>query len=175
MTLTLTPSARARFTAWLQDVGSAELRADAIESEMLQVMEDRAESGESMSYELGRQYTTTGQPEIFYADAKDFDMRDRITITKSGLTLALKPSDLRIEISNRSCGYEFAYDLLTVEANDLVFFAAMGLSDEDVHDNYAEWAEWDGCSFATPADRKLFEQTVQSFVERHASDVETTS
>ena len=80
MTLTLTPAARARFTAWLQDVGSAELRADVVESEMLQVMEDRAESGESMSYELGRQYTTTGQPELFYADAKDFDddKRDQV-------------------------------------------------------------------------------------------------
>ena len=76
MTLTLTPAARARFATWLQDVGSAELRADAVESQMLQVMEDRAESGEYMSFELGRRYTSTGRPEIFYADAGDFDSDD---------------------------------------------------------------------------------------------------
>jgi hypothetical protein len=89
MKLTLAPAARARFTAWLQDVGSAELRADVVESEMLQSMEDRAESGESMSYELGRQYTTTGQPELFYADAKDFDDMERDATLESAFADAI--------------------------------------------------------------------------------------
>jgi hypothetical protein len=43
---------------------------------MLQIMEDRAESGESLSYELGSQYTTSGRPELFYATAADFDQDD---------------------------------------------------------------------------------------------------
>jgi hypothetical protein len=76
MTLTLTPAGRARFLSWLQDVGRSTLRPDAVESEMLQIMEDRAESGESLSYELGGQYTTSGRPELFYATAADFDQDD---------------------------------------------------------------------------------------------------
>jgi hypothetical protein len=76
MTLTLNPAGRARFLSWLQDVGRSTLRPDAVESEMLQIMEDRAESGESLSYELGGQYTTSGRPELFYATAADFDQDD---------------------------------------------------------------------------------------------------
>ena len=73
MTLTLTPAGRARFLSWLQDIGRSTLRPDAVESEMLQIMEDRTEFGESLSYELGGQYTTSGRPELFYAAAADFD------------------------------------------------------------------------------------------------------
>jgi hypothetical protein len=76
MTLHLTPASRARFAGWLQDVGSANLRPEAVESEMLRIMEERAASGESMSYELRQQFTSTGRPELFHAVAEDFDRDD---------------------------------------------------------------------------------------------------
>lgn len=129
MTLTLTPAARARFTAWLQDVGSANLRADAVESEMLGIMEDRAESGESMSYELGRRYTTTGRPEIFFADAKDFDDSERAAMTltytiaydtESGMLISTEPDgadiDAAIAAEEKRAGVKFAPDRITKES-----------------------------------------------------------
>lgn len=126
MTLTLTPAARARFTAWLKDVGSDNLRADAVESEMLQIMEDRAASGESMSYELGRRYTTTGRPEVFYADAKDFDDSEcdadgTYTIaydTESGMLISTEPDnadmDAAIAAEEKRAGVKF--DRITKES-----------------------------------------------------------
>lgn len=48
------------------------VRLDATTLEMLRVVEDRLSSGETPSYELGRQYTKSGNPEIFYANASDF-------------------------------------------------------------------------------------------------------
>lgn len=93
--------------------------------------------------------------------------KDRIECFISGRHLTVNADDLRIEISNRSCGYEFAYDLLTVEADDLVFFAAMGLPEDDVHGDYAEWADDNDVRFATPDDRKAFKAAVESAVERH--------
>lgn len=73
MTLTLTPTGRSRFTEWLQDVGKPGLDRDAVESAMLDACLDRAEAEESMIYELRGQFTTTGRPEIFFADAGDFE------------------------------------------------------------------------------------------------------
>lgn len=82
---------------------------------------------------------------------------DRINIVQSGLTLSLKPSDLRIEFGN---------DSISVRAADnVVLFAGYDLPPETPGD-YAGWAEWDGCSFATNDDRKLFEQTIQLAVEK---------
>lgn len=84
-----------------------------------------------------------------------------ITINmQNGLKLELKPSQLRIELDN---------DSITVRATDNVtLFAGYNLP-ADTHGAYAEWAEWDGCRFATPSDRALFEKAVQSFVEKHAA------
>ena len=73
MTLALNPAGRARFTAWLQEVGKPGLKLDAIESDMLDVCTARAEAAESMSYELGSQYTTSGRPELFFANLTGFD------------------------------------------------------------------------------------------------------
>lgn len=73
MTLSLTHAGRARFVQWLQDVGKPGLKADAIESDMLDVCNARAESGESMSYELGSQYTSSARPELFFAEPGDFE------------------------------------------------------------------------------------------------------
>lgn len=72
MTLALNPAGRARFAAWLQEIGKPGLKPDAIESDMLDVCLARAEAEESMSYELGSQYTTSGRPELFFANLTDF-------------------------------------------------------------------------------------------------------
>lgn len=72
MNLSLTPAGRARFVQWLQDVGKPGLKEDAIESDMLDVFTARA-AEESMSYELGSQYTNSARPELFFADPADFD------------------------------------------------------------------------------------------------------
>ena len=93
--------------------------------------------------------------------------KNRIECFISGWHLILTPEDLQIEISNRSCGYEFSYDLLTVKAEDLVFFSAMGLSEDDVHDDYAEWADDNDVKFSTFDDRKAFRAAIESAVERH--------
>ena len=73
MTLALNQAGRARFAAWLQEVGKPGLKLNAIESDMLDVCTARAEAEESMSYELGSQYTTSGRPELFFANLTDFD------------------------------------------------------------------------------------------------------
>lgn len=43
----------------------------AVMFEMLDVMQDRASMDESLSYELGRQYTSSGNPEVLTLDAED--------------------------------------------------------------------------------------------------------
>ena len=79
-----------------------------------------------------------------------------INLTIDGLSVSLRPSQLQIELDN---------DSLTVRAADnCVIFAGHDLP-PDTHGAYADWAEWNNCSFATADDRQRFQRAVQRFVE----------
>ena len=67
------PAARARFHAWLADVARPAVRPAVVEAEALDIIRARAEAGETLSYELGQQYTTTGRPEDWAAALSDID------------------------------------------------------------------------------------------------------
>lgn len=68
-----TPTAHARFQAWLADVARPAVRPAVVEAEALDIIRARAEAGETLSYELGQQYTTTGRPEVWTAVLADID------------------------------------------------------------------------------------------------------
>jgi len=76
-----------------------------------------------------------------------------------GLELSLKPSNLKIELDNDH--------IAVCAADNIVLFAGFELPSE-THGEYVEWAEWVGWRFATAEDAKLFQSTIQSFVEREA-------
>jgi len=73
--LTLTDSARASFRAWLADVARPSVRADAVESEALDIIEDRMATGESLTYELGQRYTSNGRPAEYVFAEQDFERK----------------------------------------------------------------------------------------------------
>lgn len=68
-----TPTARACFHAWLANIARPDVRPTVVEAEALDVIRARAEAGETLSYELGQQYTTTGRPEDWTAALSDID------------------------------------------------------------------------------------------------------
>lgn len=68
-----TPTARARFCAWLNETARPTVRLAAVEADALDIIRIRAETGKTLSYELGRQYTTTGRAEVWTAVLADID------------------------------------------------------------------------------------------------------
>jgi hypothetical protein len=51
------------------------VRPDAIESEALDIIEDRMAMGESLTYELGQRYTSDGRPAEWVFAAQDFERK----------------------------------------------------------------------------------------------------
>ncbi len=70
----LTDSGIEKFNKFFSDLAKDGVRIDAVMMEMLGIMEERARAGESMVYELGHQYTNTGNPELLRLDAEDFEI-----------------------------------------------------------------------------------------------------
>lgn len=68
-----TPTARARFHAWLADVVRPAVRPDVVEAEALDIIRARAEAGETLTYELASQHTSTGRPECWLSTLADID------------------------------------------------------------------------------------------------------
>lgn len=89
----------------------------------------------------------------------------KIDFEIDGKMFSILPDDLVIEIDTyKSENYPYK-DSLTVRTTDhLTLLKNYGLP-EDTHGEYAEFAEWDGCNFATNEDRKLFQSTIESKVE----------
>lgn len=68
-----TPEARARFRAWLQTVARPNVQETAVESEALDILQDRAVTGETLTYELASQHTSTGRPEGWLSTLADIE------------------------------------------------------------------------------------------------------
>jgi len=89
----------------------------------------------------------------------------KIDFEIDGKMFSILPDDLVIEIDTyKSVNYPYS-DSLTVRTTDHLTLLACYRLPEDTHGDYAEWAEWNGCSFATNEDRKLFQSTIESKVE----------
>lgn len=67
----LTETGLEKFNEWFSGVARADVRIDAVMLEMLNIMQDRWNSGESRVYELGQRYSKTGRPELFRLDDVD--------------------------------------------------------------------------------------------------------
>lgn len=63
----ITDKGMERINQWLDDVSKVSVNRDTILSEILENIEDGRED-----YELGRQYTTTGRPEVIWLNDEDF-------------------------------------------------------------------------------------------------------
>jgi len=87
-----TPEARARFHAWLQAVARTNVRGAAVESEALEILRDRAISGETLTYELASQHTTTGRPEGWVSTLGDIESPVWSIIDPAGMPYGAGPS-----------------------------------------------------------------------------------
>lgn len=72
----LTDGAISKWNAWFAATAKDGVKLQATTLEMLNVIEDRACSGESFVYELGQRYTLSGRPELFTLAS------DEVTITQ---------------------------------------------------------------------------------------------
>ncbi len=61
-----------KFNTWFFGIAKPNVRVEAVLFEMLNIMENRFNSGESRVYELGHIYTSTGRPELLRLDDADF-------------------------------------------------------------------------------------------------------
>lgn len=72
----LTETGAAKFNSFFAAAAKNGVSMQAVMFELLDILADRASNGESLSYELGSQYTSTGRPEILRLSDSD------ITVTK---------------------------------------------------------------------------------------------
>jgi len=67
----LTQSGVGKFNTFFAANAKTGVSMQAVMFEVLDVLQERASMDESLSYELGRQYTISGNPEILTMDATD--------------------------------------------------------------------------------------------------------
>lgn len=67
----LAPSGTNKLNAWLLDVAKPDLNMKAVVLDVLSTLENRACTGESLTYEMHRQHTITGNPETITFDVSD--------------------------------------------------------------------------------------------------------
>jgi hypothetical protein len=67
----LTETGTTKFNIFFAAAAKEGVSMQAVMFELLDILADRASMGESLSYELGSQYTITGRPEILRLDASD--------------------------------------------------------------------------------------------------------
>lgn len=72
--LRLSAPAALRLSEWMAEVAKPGVRVEAIEAELLDVARDRLAAGESLTYELAPQHTTSGQPSFFFVDQADLEV-----------------------------------------------------------------------------------------------------
>lgn len=73
MNLTFTSAGAAKFARWIASVASAAVNTDAVSSDLRDVLIDQYDSGDDLVYELGRQFTASGLPELIKFERADFD------------------------------------------------------------------------------------------------------
>lgn len=67
----LTETGLEKFNQWFFGVADPAVRAEVVMLEMLGIMEDRLDGNESLVYELERQFTLTGNPELLHLESDD--------------------------------------------------------------------------------------------------------
>lgn len=72
--ISLTETGIEKFNCWFADVARDGVRMDAVMLDALNVIENRAGSGESFSYELHGQFTVSGRPELLILDPDDVEI-----------------------------------------------------------------------------------------------------
>lgn len=72
-TIDLTESGVKKFNGWFADVAKPGTDLQAVLFEMLSILTERAVMGESLSYELHRQHTISGRPEIITIGPEDVE------------------------------------------------------------------------------------------------------
>lgn len=72
----LTDSGTEKFNKFFERVAKPGVKLQAVTFELLDILQDRASTGESLDYELGRQYTVTGNPEILNLEAADVSVTE---------------------------------------------------------------------------------------------------
>ena len=70
----LTDSGAAAFNEWFDSVARPAVRREAVCFELLDQLADRVDMSESLVYELGQQYTTTGRPEHLHLSSTDVEV-----------------------------------------------------------------------------------------------------
>lgn len=72
----LNDSGAAKWNAFFRDNASESLRLEPTTFEMLDCMLEAAAMGETLTYELGAQYTNTGRPMLFSLDRADIELTE---------------------------------------------------------------------------------------------------
>ena len=74
----LTEAGSFRFSRWFCRVAKKNVLLVPTTLEMLRVIEDRVAMGESLTYELGRRYTLSGDPELFTFDVDEVIVSEEV-------------------------------------------------------------------------------------------------
>ncbi len=72
----LTETGATKFNAFFTNNSKDGVHIQAVMFELLDILADRVSMGESLSYELGSQYTNTGRPEILRLDDQDVSVTE---------------------------------------------------------------------------------------------------
>ena len=72
LNLTFTPAGAEKFARWVANVAAATVNADAVSSELRDVLIDQYDAGDDLVYELGRAFTASGLPELIKFERADF-------------------------------------------------------------------------------------------------------
>ncbi len=74
--LNLTDSGVQKFNAWFEAHARDGVHIDAIVGEVCGIMIERVMAGESLVYELDKQYTSTGRPELLHFEQSDIEVTE---------------------------------------------------------------------------------------------------
>ena len=72
LNLTFTQAGAEKFARWIANVAAAAVNADAVSSDLRDDLLDQYDSGDDLVYELGRQFTASGLPELIKFERADF-------------------------------------------------------------------------------------------------------
>ncbi len=74
MQIELTNLGQSKFNKWLSEVGNPNLNLQAVAFEALDCLVNDLSDGQTPTYELGQQFTTTGRAEVFTFRAEDYEI-----------------------------------------------------------------------------------------------------
>ena len=72
--LRLSAPAALRLAEWVAEIAKPGVRVEAVEAELLDLARDRLAAGESLTYELAPQHTTSGRAAFYFIDHEDLEV-----------------------------------------------------------------------------------------------------